>query len=239
MTYFIAGLIALIVFSGFLNQILGANPKWLSSTVKKAGGIAVIAFGVFLLARGRWEMALPAFLAGATLLGIMPGQAALSGWGQAGNKTPRQNSTVRSRFVEMVLDIDTGEMSGRFIAGSLAGQTLEQIPLARLIEAFAEIDGESAQLLEAYLDRREPGWRENAHGDAGARQGGAPSSSAMTEEEAYQILGLQPGADEKAIRGAHRALMKKLHPDQGGSTWLASRVNQAKDTLLDRHGRNS
>jgi len=239
MTYFIAGLIALIVFSGTLNQVLGANPKWLSNQVKKVGGYAVMAFGLFLLTRGQWELALPAFLAGATLLGIVPGQGMLSGWGQAGSKTPNQSSTVRSRFIEMVLDIDTGHMTGRFVAGSLAGQTLEQIPVPRLIQAFAEIDGESAQLLEAYLDRREPGWREHGNGYAGAGQGGPAASSAMTEEEAYQILGLQPGADEEAIRGAHRALMKKLHPDQGGSTWLASRVNQAKDTLLDRHRRNS
>lgn len=239
MTYFIAGLIALIVFSGVLNQVLNTNPRWLSKQVRRLGGVAVIAFGVFLLVRGRWELALPAFLAGATLLGIVPGQAMLGGWGQAGQRTPRQTSKVRSTFIEMELDIDTGQMTGRFLAGSLAGQTLEQIPVPRLIQAFAEIDGESAQLLEAYLDRREPAWREHAQGNAGARQAGAAASGAMTEEEAYQILGLEPGAGEEAIRGAHRSLMKKLHPDQGGSTWLASRVNQAKDVLLDRHRRNS
>lgn len=239
MTYFIAGLIALIVFSGVLNQVVNANPRWLSKQVKRIGGVAVIAFGILLLARGRWELALPAFLAGATLLGLVPGQSMLSGWGQAGQRQPRQTSRVRSAFIEMELDIDTGQMSGRFLAGSLAGQTLDQIPTARLVQAFAEIDAQSAQLLEAYLDRRDPAWREHAQGNAGARQGGPAASGAMTEEEAYQILGLQPGADEEAIRSAHRSLMKKLHPDQGGSTWLASRVNQAKDVLLDRHRRNS
>lgn len=239
MTYFIAGVIALIVFSGTLNRVLGANPRWLSNQMKKVGGFAVMAFGLFLLTRGQWELALPAFLAGATLLGIVPGQGMLGGWGQAGSKTPRQKSAVRSAFLDMELDIDTGQMSGRFIAGSLAGQPLEQVPVTRLIQAFAEIDGESAQLLEAYLDRREPGWREHAQGNAGAGQGGPAAASAMTQEEAYQILGLQPGADEDAIRGAHRTLMKKLHPDQGGSTWLASRVNQAKDTLLAGHRRSS
>lgn len=239
MTYFIAGVIALIVFSGGLNAFLNANPKWLSAQMRKIGGAAAIAFGLFLLTRGQWELALPAMIAGATLLGLVPGQGMLGGWGQAGTKTPRQTSSVRSRFIEMELDLDSGRMTGRFIAGALAGQTLDQVAVPRLLQAFAEIDAESAALLEAYLDRRDPRWRENAEGNAGAGLGSAPVASAMTKEEAYQILGLQPGADEGAVRSAHRTLMKKLHPDQGGSTWLASRVNQAKDVLLENHRRNS
>ncbi len=57
----------------------------------------------------------------------------------------------------------------------------------------------------------------------------------MTDEEAYQILGLQPGADADAVKVAHRTLMKRMHPDQGGSTWLAAKINQAKDVLLKDH----
>ena len=101
-----------------------------------------------------------------------------------------------------------------------------------MIPAF---DAESVALLESYLDRRFPVWRQNAQGDTAGGQRRAAASGKMTDEEAYQILGLQPGAGRDDISRAHRALMKKLHPDQGGSTYLAARVNEAKDTLLRTH----
>ena len=92
--------------------------------------------------------------------------------------------------------------------------------------------GRIGLLLKLYLDRRFPGWRQHAETDAHARSTGAAVSGIMSEQDAYQILGLEPGQSREAIRAAYRAAMKKVHPDQGGATDVAVRLNQARDRLL-------
>jgi hypothetical protein len=183
-------------------------------------------------ATGRIGVALPLGIAGLALLGLLPG-AAPFGWRT--QKSPRQVSRVRSAFVEMELEHDTGAMRGRILAGRHEGVSLDALDVATLASFLAEIDEESRALLATYLDRREPRWREHAQADPAAGHGVPPRSGPMTQQEAYQILGLEPGASVEDIGRAHRSLMKKLHPDQGGSTYLAARVNEAKDVLLRRH----
>jgi DnaJ domain len=227
------GLVALVIVLWGLNVFTHANVKFLAQGAKGAkvaGGTLALAGAAFLAFRGQLFSALPLGIAGLALLGLGP-----AGFGQRTQKSADQVSRVRSAFLEMELEHDTGAMRGRVIAGPHAGTPLEALNVATLGALLGEIDDESRALLLAYLDRREPGWRENAENGAAAGERSSWGSGKMTEQEAYEILGLQPGAGAEDIGHAHRALMKKLHPDQGGSTYLAARVNEAKDILLRRH----
>jgi len=227
------GLAVLLILLWSVKTLARADPKGLVRGARLAGGVAALGGAAFLVARGQVSIGIPLGLTGLGLLGWLPfGPAS---FGQRANKTGGQVSRVRSAFLEMELDHDTGAMNGRLLAGRLAGASLDALDVPTLVALLGEIDDESRSLLAAYLDRRSPRWREDAQSGAAAGEGGPTRSGKMTEEEAYQILGLQPGASAEEIGRAHRVLMKKLHPDQGGSTYLAARVNQAKDILLRRH----
>jgi hypothetical protein len=223
--------LALILFA--MQAFAHVDPRKLAPAMKLAGGIATLGGAAFLAARGQFGLAVPLGLTGLGLLGWLPFGPA--GFGQRTQKSEGQVSRVRSAFVEMELDHDTGAMRGRILAGPHEGVTLDALDVPTLVGFLPTIDDESRALLMAYLDRRSPSWREHAQGDPDAGTRRSWSSGKMTEEEAYQILGVQPGAAPEDISRAHRALMKKLHPDQGGSTYLAARVNEAKDVLLRRH----
>jgi len=226
------GVVVLALLLLLLNGFAKADPKKITAIGKIAGGIVALAAACFLGLRGQLAIAVPLGAAGLGLLGWLPFSP--EGFGARTQKSPGQTSRVRSAFIEMELDHDSGAMHGHILAGPHEGAALDALDVPTLVGLLAAIDEESRALLAAYLDRREPTWREHAQGDATAGRGAVPGGP-MTAEEAYQILGLQPGADADAIARAHRTLMKKLHPDQGGTNYLAARVNEAKDTLLRRH----
>jgi hypothetical protein len=231
----VLGVLVLALLLWASSAFASVDPRKLAPVVKFAGGFGALGGAAFLAARGQFQLAVPLGFAGLGLLGWLPRSFAGFGFGARTHKSPGQTSRVRSAFVEMELDHDTGAMRGRILAGRHEGVTLDVLDVATVVGFLPEIDAESRALLVAYLDRREPRWREDAQGDTAAGHGSARGGGKVTEEEAYQILGVQPGASAAEIGRAHRTLMKKLHPDQGGSTYLAARVNEAKDVLLRRH----
>jgi hypothetical protein len=183
---------------------------------------------------GRWGLGLPLLAGGISALPVgRIGPIDLGG----GRRTLGTGSTVRSRYLRMHLDHDSGSLGGEILSGSFAGRSLDELDQAGLLAFRNEVqtDGESLALVEAYLDRRIPGWREDVEGDAAAGTRRSPDAGPMTDQQAYEILGLAPGAGKAEIRAAHRRLMKKVHPDQGGSTFLAAKINEAKDRLLGNH----
>jgi hypothetical protein len=227
------GLLALAMGLWLLKSFARADLQLLVKVGRTAGGVVALAGAAFLGSRGLIFPAVPLGVTGLGLLGWLP--AGMAGYWPGGQKSGGQASRVRSNFVDMRLDHDTGAMTGTIIAGRHKGTPLDALESSVLVGLLSEFDEESRKLLAAYLDRRHPGWREDVDQGSATGRGGAARSGKMTDEEAYQILGLQPGASPEEIGRAHRGLIKKLHPDQGGSTYLAARVNEAKDVLLRRH----
>lgn len=217
-------------------------------TLMKYGAIAAVAALVLLVATGRlnWLLGLLGALLVAAqrllpLLRFAPLVQRL--YAQHRNsQTPGGGaggqSRVRTDFVVMTLDHTSGEMDGEVLAGSMRGRHLRGMSLDDLLVLRAECardDPEAVALVEAFLDRTH-GARWRTHADAEGRREethGAPGQGAMSRDEAYEVLGLEPGAKRDAIIEAHRRLIQKLHPDRGGSAYLASAINRAKDVLLD------
>lgn len=162
----------------------------------------------------------------------------MGGYAAGGAGGGDRTSTIRTRFVHMSLDHASGRLDGEIIDGPQAGQRLNALSREALIGLLADYhrqDPQSAQLLEAYLDRMDPSWREAA-ADAGAEAGGGDAGPAapgvLSRDDAYRILGLEPGASDDEIKAAHHRLIASLHPDRGGSSYLAAQVNRARDILL-------
>jgi len=233
MATLIIGIAVLFILWWVLKLFTKANIQGLAQGLKLAGGAVALGGAAFLAARGQFFAAVPLGVTGLGLLGWLPFGPA--GFGPRTQKSSGQISRVRSAFFEMELDHDTGAMRGRVVAGRHQGSPLEALEIATLVDLLTQIDDESRGLLLAYLDRRDPRWREHTQDGMAAGEGGPWRSGKMTEQEAYQILGLEAGASAEDVGRAHRTLMKKLHPDQGGSTYLAARVNEAKEILLRRH----
>jgi len=237
MLYLVLGMAALALGLIAMRRFAQANPASVARRLRIGGGVVSLLAAGLLFLRGIEMLALPLAALGSWLIWGRTTPPWLGGGGNA-RRSPGQTSRVGTGHLEMELDHDSGDMHGRVLKGMFAGRdidTLSPTELGLLWQDCRHVDQQSAQLIEAYLDRIHPSWREDmARGESDMSRG---PDGRMTEEEALDILGLQAGADEEAIRRAHRTLMLKLHPDRGGSTYLAAKINEAKDVALGALGR--
>lgn len=227
-------LLAAILVVGALwlvRQFASATPGQSAVLTRKLGGAACIAAAGFLALRGAFAVAAPLFLFG---LGLMGKSLVFPNGFPWERKTPGQRSRVTTQIIGMELDHDSGRMDGEVLTGPFKGRKLSSLSDGQLKDTHRLCMGardQSLSLLEAWLDRSKPSWRQTWGGE-GAGKSAQPSNSKMSQEEALAVLGLKAGASSDDVRAAHRRLMKDFHPDKGGSDYLATKINQAKDRLL-------
>lgn len=230
MANFLVGLV--IVFGGWwlLKSFANAQPAQLRGLTRKVAGGALIAVSGFLALRGAMNVAMPLFVLG---LGLFGQQMVFPNGLPWTRKSPGQRSKVSTSMLAMELDHDSGTMDGEVLRGPLTGRKLASLTLEeakRLHADCAKAPDQSRALLEAWIERARPQWRGQWNGqDATAA---AASSQRMTRKEALAILGIKEGATAEDVRAAHRRLMKTAHPDLGGSDYLAAKINEAKEFLL-------
>lgn len=234
MVYFFIGCALLLALLFLGRVIVRSNPQQLAGTIRKVGAVALFGVAGFLALRGALPLAVPL---AAFAMSLIAGGGGLGGFGGSARKSEGQTSQVQTERLEMELDHDTGYMDGKCLKGKFAGRTLSSMSEAEAIELYLgfKADGvKEAALMEAYLNWRVPDWQDKtgAAGGAGETASGGFSKGRMSIEEARAVLEVAPDASEEEIRQAHRRLMMKLHPDQGGSNYLAARINEAKDVLL-------
>lgn len=233
MIYVFAGGLALLAALAAYNYISKIDRRrWRSGLRWLVGGVAALIAVGLLLAR-RIDIAL--FVGAAAFSVLRTGRLGPFSFDSPGGGDAAGNvSKVKSRYFAMELDHDTGTVEGRVLAGRFSGADLMTLGEYETRELIAEIEGDadSMSLLESWLDANRSGWREyfaQQHEDDAASYA---SSSSDPVTEAYEVLGLKPGATDEEIRTAHRDLMKAVHPDHGGSSYLAAKINQARDRLL-------
>jgi hypothetical protein len=221
--------------------LYGLDPKRAGKIILWIILFAIGIGGMILLAR----VGSLAYALGFVLLPLLARwRAVLQYMRNMGGPSPGATTGVETRFLRMNLDHDSSILDGMVLDGQFRGRRLSELQQPELSELLRECrveDEQSATVLEAYLDRTYGGsWRAGAgqEDDTGAGQDHQSRSSSpwntakMNREEAFEILGLESGATNSAIKEAHHTLMKKHHPDQGGSNYLAAKINQAKELLL-------
>jgi hypothetical protein len=234
MGYFLLGIALLAALVLLIFSLPSAKPAQLGKVI---GGMAIVfaaAFGLFGLLTGRLVWAMLGLGGVAAMLLMRPS----SNWlNKGGSSSGPGRSSIQTDTLRMELDHKSGQISGDILTGTFQGrriESLERRELYGLLKECTVSDASSAQLIEAYLDRVSPDWRQDA-GAEGTNAGGysnARGREKMSRSDALNVLGLEEGFTEDQVREAHRRLMREHHPDRGGSDWIAAKLNEAKEFLL-------
>lgn len=244
MSYLVLGVALLATFLLGARWYASANVKTLKKTLFIVFGGLIVALALFFIVTGRLGWAI--FAASALLPMLLRARSVyrtarnFSRMAGAGQGSPTgQTSDVETRFLRMGLDHDSGEVWGEVLDGPFAGKRLHDLSLSEQIDLLRHCwreDENSARVLEAYLDRVHPDWRERAsdshRGDEGYAGQAQSHPGSMTREQALAVLGLEEGASRDQIKAAYQRIISGLHPDHGGSDYLAAQVNEAKAVLL-------
>ncbi len=232
--WFALGSLGLVGVWLLMRALANVDPGLLARWLRIVGGATIAVIVIFLVWSGRIG---PAMMLATFLLPVFVRWRTQTRRARtASGPRSGQTSAVDTRFVAMTLDHDTGDLSGTVREGAFAGRTLASLSFPEAVDLWrhaAAEDPDSASVLEGWMDRvHGDDWRQRAAGDGAGRGAAGP----MNEAEALEVLGLQAGASADDIRAAHRRLMMANHPDRGGSTWVAAKINEAKDFLLGPAG---
>ena len=233
--YLILGVALLVAVILIARWFESANPSRLAKALKWGFLGLGAAIAIFLGVSGKMHLAaIPlALIFLPLLIRGMRGAAAAS---RSGTPSPGRQSEVETDYLRMQLDHDSGEMDGVVLRGKYQGRELRELSQDQLLELLDECnahDEQAARLIESYIDRAfGEDWRDGGS-TSGRRRTPRGPASPMSRDEAYEVLGLESGCSEAEIREAHRKLQLKNHPDQGGSDYLAAKINQAKEVLLN------
>jgi len=229
----VLALVVLAVVALGIAWFLRANPSALARGMRMVlvvlGAIAVggmLIFGLRFL-----PSLLPELLglAGLVITGLIA--RALRNRSSGGFSSPGtgRRTEVRTAFLQAWIDHGTGDVGGTVLTGRFSGRTLDRLSDSELLDLHEECrnDADSLRVMEAYLDRRlNVDWR-----TAREPPPRGPRTD-MTRAEALAVLGLAEGASDEEIKAAHRRLIRRTHPDAGGTADLAARINRAKDVLV-------
>jgi membrane protein implicated in regulation of membrane protease activity len=198
------------------------------------GVIAIVVAILLLMARAPLGAVAAAIIAVLAIVGVVTAARPRKRRRRRGYARSRSTgSTVRTAVIEMTMAEDGG-IEGRVLNGAFAGRTLESMTVAEILDLALQVpetDRRTLTLLTTYLDRMRPGWSSDDKKQPEEDAAPPVGNGSMTRDQAYEVLGLSPGATDDEIEAAYRRLIRRVHPDAGGSTALAAQINAAKVKL--------